>query len=188
MTSKTQLRQELRARRAALAQALPDHPGLLAAQAAALAIAPMSLVGAYQALPGEADPRLLLLELAAEGCNLAFPRVAAKGQALVFHRWGPDRPLIRGAFGVLEPEPDWPVAAPRIVLVPLLGFDASGHRLGYGGGYYDRTLAALRAAGPLRAIGVAYAGQEVERLPHEPHDHPLDALVTEQGVRTFPRP
>jgi len=86
------------------------------------------------------------------------------------------------AFNIPEPLATAPKVVPAIVLVPLLAFDATGHRLGYGGGYYDRTLRGLPAA---RAIGVAYAGQEVPLLPHMEHDHPLDAVITENGLRRF---
>ncbi len=95
------------------------------------------------------------------------------------------RELSKGRFGIAEPLPDWPIARPETLLVPLLAFDARGHRLGYGGGYYDRTIAALKAHGPLRTIGIAYAGQEVLSLPHDPHDQPLDAVLTENGLRSF---
>jgi len=86
---------------------------------------------------------------------------------------------------VPEPDPAWPLATPAIVLVPLLAFDAVGRRLGYGGGYYDRTLAALRAGHTITAVGVAYAGQEVENIPHDAHDEQLDMILTETGLRAF---
>jgi 5-formyltetrahydrofolate cyclo-ligase len=93
--------------------------------------------------------------------------------------------LQRGTYGIPEPSKDWPLAYPKILLVPLLAFDSHGHRLGYGGGYYDRTLDFLRANSTVHAVGVAYAGQEVDALPREDHDHPLDAVITENGVREF---
>ena len=91
------------------------------------------------------------------------------------------------AFGIQEPPGDAPAFAPAAVLVPVLAFDAEGFRLGYGGGYYDRTLAELRNRGDVLAIGIAYAGQETEPLPREPHDQKLDMVVTEHGVRHFAR-
>ena len=90
--------------------------------------------------------------------------------------------LAPGAFGIHEPLDIWPRAMPDLLLVPLLAFDAAGHRLGYGGGFYDRTLALLKVP----AIGIAYAGQEVASLPHEAHDRTLDMVLTEQGLRRFP--
>jgi 5-formyltetrahydrofolate cyclo-ligase len=185
-SSKSELRKQARARRTALAH--PEYAARLAGHVAALEIADGSLVGAYVALPSEADPTLLLQALISKGCRLAFPRVVEQGQPLAFHRWNPGDEMTRGAYGIAEPSADWPFVFPRILLVPLLAFDAKGHRLGYGGGFYDRTIALLRARGPLRAIGVAYAGQEAAELPHEEHDAPLDAVVTEEGVRSFAVP
>jgi len=180
--TKATLRRQARARRAELAQAVPDFSQRIAHHAASLDIAPDSLIGAYMALPGEADPHLLLQALVARGCTLAFPRVHAKGEPLVFHHWNRGRELMKGSYGIAEPAPDWPVARPVILLVPLLAFDKAGHRLGYGGGFYDRAIASLQ---PVRTIGVAFAGQEVEPLPHEPHDRALDAVITESGLRRF---
>ncbi|HVV65880.1 MAG TPA: 5-formyltetrahydrofolate cyclo-ligase [Rhizomicrobium sp.] len=182
---KKRLRDEARGRRAVLAAQCPDFAERVAAHAQALQIPRGSLVGAYVAMEGEADPHLLLKELAKDDCAFAFPRVAAKKQPLAFHRWPAGSELVTSAFGVPEPAGDWPRAVPSILLVPMLAFDRDGYRLGYGGGFYDITLAALRAAGELRAIGVAFAGQEVEALPREPHDQRLDAIVTEKGLRRF---
>lgn len=184
-TEKKLLRARARARRAALAAAMPDHAARLAAYAEALNRSADVVVGGYAALPGEADPALLLARLSERGHALALPRVAAKEAALAFHRWKPGMALTQGAYGVPEPDPSWPETVPDVVLVPLLAFDAAGYRLGYGGGYYDRTLAALRAKGPILAIGVAYAGQEVEVLPHDDFDERMDMVLTETGIRSF---
>jgi len=185
MISKLELRTELRARRAELARAHPDFARDVAEHVAALNIADGSTVGGYIAIGDEADPHILLKKLTLQNCTLAFPRVNAKDAPLVFHRWNAGQNLQRGAYGIPEPAKDWPLAYPKILLVPLLAFDRQGHRLGYGGGYYDRTLDFLRANSTVRAIGVAYAGQEVAELPREAHDHPLDAVVTESGLREF---
>ncbi|HSM97060.1 MAG TPA: 5-formyltetrahydrofolate cyclo-ligase [Rhizomicrobium sp.] len=185
MISKLELRKELRKRRAELAHAHPDFAREMAEHAGALNIAEGSVIGGYIAIADEADPHILLKKLTLRNCTLAFPRVNAKDEPLVFHRWTPGLNLQRGAYGIPEPTKDWPLAFPKTLLVPLLAFDSSGHRLGYGGGYYDRTLDFLRANSTVRAIGVAYAGQEVDQLPREGHDHPLDAVITENGVRNF---
>jgi len=185
MISKIELRTQLRARRAALAHAHPDFARDVATHIAALNIAHGSVVGGYVAINDEADPHILLKKFTLQNCTLAFPRVNAKGEPLVFHRWTPGQNLQRGTYGIPEPSKDWPLAYPKILLVPLLAFDRNGHRLGYGGGYYDRTLDFLRANSTVRAIGVAYAGQEVAELPREEHDHRLDAIITENGVRNF---
>lgn len=183
MTDKNHLRDEARGRRAVLAVECPDFAARVAAHTEALAIPRGSVVGAYVAMAGEADPHLILKKLAAADCTFAFPRVVAKRRPLEFHHWKPSCELVKSAFGVLEPASDWPRAQPSVLLVPMLAFDADGYRLGYGGGFYDMTLGALRATGDIRAIGVAFAGQEVTALPHEAHDQKLDMIVTEEGVR-----
>jgi 5-formyltetrahydrofolate cyclo-ligase len=183
--AKAQLRKQARVHREELSRAHPDVAQQLASHADALAIAPNTVVGAYVALPHEADPHLLLKQLVARSAMLAFPRVHAKGQPLVFHHWKPGHELVRGTYGIAEPAPDWSVAHPRTLLVPLLAFDKTGHRLGYGGGFYDRTIAMLRSTGATRTIGIAYAGQEVDTLPHNEHDIALDAVLTERGLRAF---
>jgi 5-formyltetrahydrofolate cyclo-ligase len=109
-----------------------------------------------------------------------------RGQPLAFHPWHPGTMLHPGPLGVMQPPPDAPEAVPEIVLTPLLGFDRRGHRLGYGAGYYDRTFAALAAAGhhPLRC-GVALSIQEIDTVPETADDIPLDMVVTEAGVTRF---
>jgi 5-formyltetrahydrofolate cyclo-ligase len=159
----------------------PDFAQAIARHAEALVIPKGAVVGAYHALPEEADPALLVERLVELGCHIAYPRVAAKGQPLEFHRVPDGAVMAPGAFGIHEPLDSWPRATPAILLVPLLAFDGSGHRLGYGGGFYDRTLALLKAP----AIGIAYAGQEVASLPRGDHDRTLDMVLTEQGIRRF---
>ncbi|MCB1310653.1 MAG: 5-formyltetrahydrofolate cyclo-ligase [Sedimentitalea sp.] len=139
----------------------------------------------YMPIRTEIDPLPAMAEAAAHG-PLAVPVIAGPGQPLRFSRWHPGRVLRPGPFGAQIPERD-DFLIPEIVIVPLVAFDASGGRLGYGGGFYDRTLALLRAARPTLAIGFAYAAQEAERLPLEKTDQPLDMIVTEKGVRAFPR-
>ena len=180
--SKTELRKRARIARAQLRH--DAFGAALAAQAAALKIAPHSVVAGYRARDDEADPALLLQTLAGMDARIAFPRVAAKHAPLEFHLVPEDEALRPGAYGIHEPHREWPRVTPDIVLVPLLAYDDHGHRLGYGGGYYDRTLAALPRA---RAIGIAYAGQRMDFLPHGAHDYPLDAILTENGLTPFPR-
>jgi 5-formyltetrahydrofolate cyclo-ligase len=179
--SKSQMRQEARQKRAALKP--PDFAAAIASYAGELDIAPDTVVGGYHALGDEADPALLLEMLAEMGCTIAFPRVVAKNQALEFHHVPEGYVLMPGTFGIHEPLAHWPLVTPAVLLVPLLAFDSGGHRLGYGGGYYDRTLAALKT---VRTIGIAYAGQEVETLPHEDHDIRLEAVLTEKGLHQMP--
>jgi 5-formyltetrahydrofolate cyclo-ligase len=176
---KSELRKAAREKRLTLKRA--DYAAEIARHAESLAVAEGSVVGGYHALPDEADPALLLERLVELGCHVAYPRVVGKGLPLEFHRVPDGEVLAPGAFGIHEPLDIWPRATPQLLLVPLLAFDASGHRLGYGGGFYDRTLALLNVP----AIGIAYAGQEVASLPHQPHDRTLDMILTEQGIRRF---
>ena len=177
--TKSELRRSALETRKALLH--PDFAHAIAHHAHDLPIPRGAIVGGYHALPDEADPQLLLERLVEAGHHIAFPRVAAKGQPLDFHRVPDDGVLAPGAFGIHEPLPQWPRVTPGILLVPLLAFDGAGHRLGYGGGFYDRTLEKL----DIPAIGIAYAGQEVASLPHEAHDRTLAMILTEQGLRQF---
>ena len=181
--TKVGLRKNARALRAKLFT--PDFATRLATFIDALAISPPAIVAGYWPVRDEADPRGLMAALAARGHVLALPRIEAKGAALSFRRWRAGDALIDSPHGIAEPRADAQIVAPDALLVPLLAFDAAGHRLGYGGGYYDRTLDALRKAGGVLAIGIAYAGQEVVLLPRDPHDRALDMVVTEMGVRRF---
>jgi 5-formyltetrahydrofolate cyclo-ligase len=186
MTSeKQEMRARARARRAGLARALPDFPRQIPVYLDELPIAAGARVSGYRALTEEADPSQLLQVLGARGCEICFPRVHLKAQPLWFHVPVAHEPWLPGAFGIPEPRPDWPRAFPSVLLVPLLAFDAEGYRLGYGGGYYDRTLAQFRVERDIIAIGIAFAGQEVPELPHDAQDQRLDMIVTERGVRRF---
>ncbi|ABC21885.1 5-formyltetrahydrofolate cyclo-ligase [Rhodospirillum rubrum] len=151
-----------------------------------------TIIAGYWPMAGELDPRPLMAALHAHGCRLALPVVVGPASALAFRAWAPGEPVDQGALGTFQPLSLAPLVTPSWLLVPLLAFDDAGHRLGQGGGFYDRTLAGLGAAGsPVVAIGVAYAAQQVEALPVEPHDRPLDGVITEAGVRWFgewPRP
>lgn len=178
--SKQELRAAAREKRLSLKR--KDFAGAIADYAEALAIPKDSVVGGYHALPDEADPALLLERLVELGCHIAYPRVAGKGLPLEFHRVPDGEVLAPGAFGIHEPLGTWPRATPDMLLVPLLAFDALGHRLGYGGGFYDRTIALLKVP----AIGIAFAGQEMDRLPHQAHDVQLNAVLTERGLTRFP--
>ncbi len=111
--------------------------------------------------------------------------VTIRGQPLVFRHWQPGMQMVRDGFGVEHPTETEAEGTPEALVVPLLAFDAMGQRLGYGGGFYDRTLAALRDAGSITAIGFAFAAQEMEKLPADATDQRLDAVVTEKEVRWF---
>ena len=143
-------------------------------------------VGFYWPLPGEFDARAAIAIWLAPGVHrqASLPVVRKRGEALEFHAWAPDTPMKIGHHRIPEPAAEVAVV-PDLLFVPCVGFDGEGYRLGYGGGYYDRTLAELRADGHIVAIGVAYAGQEVAQLPHDVHDQRLDGVVTERGFRKF---
>jgi 5-formyltetrahydrofolate cyclo-ligase len=138
-------------------------------------------VSAYLPIRDELDPGPAMLALAGLGYRLCVPVIEGHGQPLRFREWRPGIATVRGPFGVAVPaEGEWLV--PEVLVVPMLAFDARAYRLGYGGGFYDRTLGALRAEGEVLALGFAYAGQEVPLVPHGPRDQHLDAVVTEAGV------
>ncbi|MBP2227021.1 5-formyltetrahydrofolate cyclo-ligase [Azospirillum agricola] len=142
---------------------------------------PPGVVGGYWPLGSELDARPALIHLRTLGHGVALPVSGPRGTALLFRDWDPDEPAVAGRYGILEPgEGRAVVPHPSVLLVPLLAFDRGGHRLGYGAGYYDRTLDVLRAAGPVLAVGVAFAAQEVATVPSADHDERLDWIVTER--------
>lgn len=147
----------------------------------AIDIPPNAVIAGYAPLKGEVDSRPLLRQLFAMGHDIALP-VAEAGKPLSFHLWRPDDPLVPGAFGAREPRGRAAPLRPQIVVVPLVAFDGAGWRLGRGGGFYDRTIAELRAGGPVLTVGAAFAAQRVPAVPREDHDQRLDWIVTEEGA------
>ncbi|HMA15800.1 MAG: 5-formyltetrahydrofolate cyclo-ligase [Bacteroidota bacterium] len=144
--------------------------------------APGQVASAYWPMGDEIDPRPLMEVLDGRGLRVALPAIRAAGEPLDFRAWGPGDELRPAGFGTSEPAPSAPLVTPDLLLVPLLAFDAAGYRLGYGGGFYDRSLALLRATGDILAVGLAYAAQQVAAVPREATDQPLDLVVTERGV------
>lgn len=139
------------------------------------------IVSGYWAIRTELDPEPLMRALHEKGIRLCLPVIMGQDQPLRFREWVPDAPMEQGPYGAEVPASgDW--LQPDLVIVPLLSFDPRGQRLGYGGGFYDRTLAELSEARNVRSIGLAYSAQEVPVVPVEPTDRPLDAIVTEEGV------
>ena len=139
------------------------------------------VVAGYLAMPDEMDPAPLLDRVAADGAVLVLPAVVARGEPLVFRRAVATCDLRPDAAGIPAPPPGAPEETPDLVIAPLLAFDRAGARLGQGGGYYDRTLRALRASGHVMVVGLAFAAQEVERAPTGPLDERLDAILTERA-------
>jgi 5-formyltetrahydrofolate cyclo-ligase len=142
-----------------------------------------AIIAGYAAVRGEADPFPLMAALSNQGHALCLPQT--RGETLVFRAWKPGDPLVVGRFNIPEPDDKAKERRPDLVLVPLLAFDRDGHRLGYGAGYYDRYLREARAKRTVYAIGIAYAGQELDDLPRHGADEVLDAVVTENGVKRF---
>ncbi len=139
-------------------------------------------IAGYAPMRTEIDPLPAMAEAAAYG-PVGMPVIQAAATPLEFREWTPDCAMIDGAFGAQIPEfGEW--IEPEIVIVPLVAFDRRGGRLGYGGGFYDRTLERLRARRATLAIGFAFAGQEQATLPLEETDQPLDLIVTEAGIIT----
>ncbi len=141
-----------------------------------------AMVAGYRPLRDEIDPSPLMETFLCEQARLCLPCVTGPERGLTFRAWSPGDPLKIASFGVEEPEESAPEARPVLLLVPLLAFDEKGRRLGYGGGYYDRTLEALRAQGPVTAVGLAYEAQRVPRVPADARDQRLDCVVTEAGA------
>lgn len=150
-----------------------------------LDITSSTVVAGYAPIRSEIDPVPLMRSLAGKGAALAMPAIAARDTALVFRAWMPGDALVRGALGTYEPPANAVEVVPDIVLVPLAAFDRAGHRIGYGAGYYDRTLEALRRRRTVTAIGLAFAVQEVAQVPAMSHDVRLDYVLTETGVFRF---
>lgn len=152
---------------------------------AAISVPEGAVVSGFWPVKEEIDTRPLLLHLHTRGHVCGFPIIVGKGCPLKFRRWHPDRPdqgMVAGKWGIPVPAEDCEDVAPDLLLVPLLTFDRKGNRLGYGAGYYDRTLAGLRARKDRRtlAVGVAYAAQEVDAVPVDDNDERLDWIVTEK--------
>ena len=142
-----------------------------------------AILSAYWPMGDELDPRPLIHRAQAAGHAVGLPVVVARAQPLVFRDWTPQTRFVPGGFKTAVPEPSAPEVVPSVLLVPLLAFDLAGYRLGYGGGFYDRTLTKLRAAGRVTAIGFAYEGQLVDAVPRAEYDQPLDAILTERSFR-----
>jgi 5-formyltetrahydrofolate cyclo-ligase len=180
----------LRAAALAARDALSSEHRAVAAQAIAvrglpIEIMPGAVVAGYSPIRSEIDPAPLMRKLAAQDARLALPAIVAGDRPLKFRAWSLGDRLRRGRLGILEPAPDAAEIIPDILLVPLAAFDRLGHRIGYGAGHYDRTLAQLRQLKAITAIGVAFAAQQVEAVPALLHDVALDYVLTETQVLDF---
>ena len=181
------LDRKARARKAAFARRKAAHAGFNGNASAILSsfltdYRGVDLAG-YMPIRTEIDPIPAMAKASAYG-RVGVPVIAGEGQPLKFSEWKPDGIMKDGPFGAKIPVEDW-FFDPEIVIVPLVAFDTNGGRLGYGGGFYDRTLEVLRRRRPTLVIGFAYSDQMIERLPLEPTDQPMDLLITEKEIFNF---
>ena len=180
-SSKDVLRREALARRDAIPAAERQAAAeTIAARGLPLAITPGVIVSGFSPLKSEINPLPLMRKLAAAGARLALPLVAGRGQPLIMRAYAFGDALAAGVWGIREPMADAPAVEPDILIVPLAAFDRRGHRIGYGAGYYDLTINALRSRKPVTAVGIGYAAQEIAEVPATPRDARLDLVLTER--------
>lgn len=177
--AKRVLRLEMRASRRTLAAKAPDAADRAAALAPGARLAGARVVAGYAPQGAEIDPAPLMRRFEQAGARIALPVSLEPGAPLAFRAWRPHAELVRDAAGIMAPPPEAPALEPDLVIVPLLAFDRSGLRLGQGAGYFDRTLQELARRRAVFSLGLAYAGQEVAKVPAEEHDRRLDAILTE---------
>jgi len=182
--SKSELRTLALDRRAALSEAQRVQASHDAVNHLAVLIRSGETVALFHPIRGEMDPTALSSAITAAGGTVLLPAVTK--DEIEFRVHDPDTPLERGAFGTRHPPAMAGLSDPHLIIAPLAAFDREGNRIGYGGGFYDRAAACLTAANhAFRYVGIAFACQEVEAVPAEPHDRRLDAVVTENGLTAF---
>jgi 5-formyltetrahydrofolate cyclo-ligase len=182
-SAKSDLRRAMTGQRDALPPTMRSAAAeAIAARAFPLPIRPGLVVSGFMPMRSEINPLPLMKRLAEAGAQLALPVTGRRGEPLTMRAWAFGDPLASGVWGIREPKPEAPQVEPDILLVPLLAFDRAGRRLGYGGGYYDLTLARLRSRKGVTAIGLAFAIQEIAGVPTTPHDATLDLVLTEQEI------
>jgi len=157
----------------------------IAARKFPIAILRGAVVSGFMPMKSEINPLLLLKRLAAEGAKLALPVVVARGKPLIMRAWEFGGPLDAGVWGIRQPKADAPEIDPDILIVPLAAFDRAGHRIGYGAGYYDMIITRLRGIKSVVAVGIAFAAQEVPRVPATERDARLDLVLTEREIIDF---
>jgi 5-formyltetrahydrofolate cyclo-ligase len=184
--SKVELRAEALARRDAMPAAERKAAAeTIAARAFPVLVKAGAVVSGFFPMKTEINPMPLMRKLSASGVQLALPVIAGRGKPLIMRAWSFGAPLKAGQWGIREPTPEAPEVAPDILIVPLACFDRTGHRIGYGAGYYDMTINALRAKKQVTAVGIALAAQEIPRVPATKRDAPLDLVLTEREVIDF---
>ena len=185
--TKAALREQALARRDALEMEVRiDRAWLMAGYAAQIEFDPGTIISGFLPIRSEIDARPMMAELRKRGAQLCLPAVISKTE-IIFLKFDRQGELIPAGFGTLAPPKDAPILDPAIMLVPLSAFDFRGHRIGYGAGHYDRAIAKLIAKkiAP-RLIGLGFDCQRVKHVPDEPHDVPLEAIITETGLHRFP--
>ena len=192
MSDVTQTEQKKQLRGAALALRDALSPTMrqaaaetVAARAFPVKVAPGMIVSGFSPMKSEINPIPLIRKLADAGASLALPAIAGRGHPLIMRVWDFGAPLASGQWGIREPTPDAAEVDPDILIVPLACFDRTGHRIGYGAGYYDMTIAALRAKKKIVAIGVGFAAQEISKVPTTERDARLDLVLTEREIIDF---
>lgn len=182
--AKVQLRSQMKALRAAIPAAERQRLAFALADTVAeqLSFTPGAVVSGFLSIGDELDTAPLLAALHRRGARLALPVMRGKGKPLDFRAYAPGDDLDTVMWGIREPKPDRPILEPFVILVPLLAFDAQGWRLGYGGGFYDRTIRLARESRTVRAIGLAFDQQKVDWVPHLDYDEPLDGVLTPSGL------
>jgi 5-formyltetrahydrofolate cyclo-ligase len=186
---KSEIRREALARRDALPAAeRAAAAAAIAARPLPVPLKPGALVSGFSPLKSEINPVPLMRAFADAGAGLALPVVAGRGKPLIMRAWSFGAPLVAGVWGIREPPSSAPEIFPDILIVPLLAFDRSGHRIGYGAGYYDMTIARLRSVKPVIALGIAYAAQEIAEIPATERDARLDFVLTERETIDFGNP
>ena len=183
-SDKPELRRQLRAVRGALSVDQRDAGSKAIARLglSAIGTTPPRTISAYLAIGDEIDPDRLLMALHLAGHRLCLPVMVGKDRPLTFRAYAPGDALAVVQWGIREPKPERPEVLPDILLIPLLAADCCGQRLGYGGGYYDRTLLYLRALKTVTAIGLAFDAQVIDAVPHLDYDQRLDQLLTPSGL------
>jgi 5-formyltetrahydrofolate cyclo-ligase len=192
LTEPEQMKATLRAEALARRDALPAASRAAAAHAITdrafpVPVAPGSIVAGFSPMRSEINPVPLMRKLSDSGAQLALPAIAGRGHPLIMRAWQFGAPLKAGPWGIREPTPEAAEVAPDILIVPLAAFDRHGHRIGYGAGYYDMTINALRAQKKVVAVGIAYAAQEIPQVPATERDARLDLVLTEREVIDFRR-
>ena len=185
---KTQLRSAMLKRRQAMSTVRQDEAARAVSRFAdtLIAVAPTpAIFSSYRALKSELPTLYLEQELISRGASIALPVTMQGAAPLIFRLWQRDDLLETRKWGILEPAENAPVVQPDVILLPLLAFDKAGMRLGYGGGFYDRTLHMLRRDRPIVAVGLAYVEQEVDAVPYDNYDQHLDYILSPDGLRAF---